>query len=325
MSKENIWIHVSNIYEAFFTVVLANNLRGRYNIGITYEKSESIKKILEKIKTDMKPVKERGWKTPHEKIKKYVTAVKKLYTTKIVQNATLCINYSSPAAARTAFGLAKPIITVLTPPVEVKQVKLTGSLSDVIIIPKPYDDYLPLNKGILKTYDGIPEMVWESTEGEYTGLIKPLDFTTVEKRLVVVTENLIKLAKNIVERTDEKIVRIDASKEQGVTINRRSLTLCYIPSVLYAADLTVSDDPYISRASAVIGVKTIHFGADKLVEKMSYKGFPIAVADDGETLKDLISALDLSKTTRIDIAHLLHDAQNPIEIISQAINELRNS
>jgi hypothetical protein len=299
---------------------------------------------------------EYGGETLEGKLRASTERVLKLadYISPILKNIDFAIHFSSPEAARVAFGLGIKSICLNDTPHSTAVCKLSFPLSDHVISPNCIDlDKLTAlgadRKGIVQ-YDGVDEVAWIPKIKPDPTVLRELQLTN-SKPIVVIRPEESKAAylrgfkninslnfqaapliKRIISQFREvQIVVMPRYEDQRHAIEKQFGGTVIVPrqaidgpSLLGLSTLTVSGGGTMSWESALFGVPSIcHFPMELDVQRyLTEKGFPLYYSKEMSDVIDYaLSVLREPDKYRVDTHQLLQKMESPIDAIDRILKK----
>jgi len=270
------------------------------------------------------------------------------YLARLHKKVNFSIHFSSPEAARVAFGLGIGSICLNDTPHSVAVGKLTFPLSTYIVAPACINPAklvaLGASRHTIVQYDGVDEVAWIPNHKPAASVLRELNLDN-SKPIVVVRPEESKAAylhgfkdasvlsvksfplirKILDEFPDAQVIVMPRYEEQRSTVlkelGRKVIVPNQVidgPSLLAFSDLTVSGGGTMSWESTLLGVPSIcHFPIKMDVERyLSAKGFPIYYTNniDKATTYALRVLRDPDRY-RIDTRNLLKSMESPMDAI----------
>jgi predicted glycosyltransferase len=299
---------------------------------------------------------EYGGETLEGKLKASTERALKLteYISQFYKNIDFSMHFSSPEAARVAFGLGIKAICLNDTPHSTAVCKLSFPLSKYVVSPACIDPNkltaLGADKDGIVQYDGVDEVAWIPRIKPDPSVLRILGLST-SKPIVVIRPEESKAAylhgfkdinslsfkaapliKRILARFPEaQIVVMPRYEDQRRAIQEQFRGKVVIPnqavdgpSLLGLSTLTVSGGGTMSWESALLGVPSIcHFPMELDVQRyLTEKGFPIYYSKDMEEVTShAISVLREPDKYRVDTRNLLQNMESPIDAINRILKE----
>jgi hypothetical protein len=299
---------------------------------------------------------EYGGETLEGKLKASSERVLKLadHISPIYKDIDFSMHFSSPEAARVAFGLKIKAICLNDTPHSTAVCKLSFPLSNYVVSPACInaDKLIALgaNRNGIVQYDGVDEVAWIPRIKPDPSILKTLKLSR-SKPIVVIRPEESKAAylrgfkdinnSNIMaaplikrilsEFPEAQIVVMPRYEDQRHAIEKQFQGNVLIPgqavdgpSLLGLSTLTVSGGGTMSWESALFGVPSIcHFPMDLDVQKyLTEKGFPIYYSKDMEEVTNhAIKVLREPDKYRVDTRRMLQEMESPIDAINRILKK----
>ncbi|WXG47616.1 MAG: DUF354 domain-containing protein [Candidatus Atabeyarchaeum deiterrae] len=264
------------------------------------------------------------------------------------------MHFSSPEAARVAFGLGLTSICLNDTPHSIAVCKLSFPLSTYVVTPKCISPSKLLKLGASKEsivqYDGVDEVAWIPNVKPDSSVLKALGLDE-QKPIVVIRPEESKAAymrglkdvnalelkgtplieKILKEFPSTQIVVLPRYEEQRRATLERFAGQVIVPdkaidgpSLIAFSTLTVSGGGTMSWEAALLGVPSIcHFPKAMDVERyLSKKGFPIyCSADMGKVTSHALAILRNPSKFRVNTKRLLTKMESPMDAIDRILEK----
>nr|MDO8134694.1 DUF354 domain-containing protein [Candidatus Njordarchaeum guaymaensis] len=270
------------------------------------------------------------------------------YLSPLRKEVDFSIHFSSPEAARVAFGLGIKSICLNDTPHSIAVGKLTFPLSTYVVAPACINPTklvaLGASKNSIVQYDGVDEVAWISHLKPDASVLKELDLDNSKPIVVVRPEESkaaylrgfkdigvlnVKSFPLIRRMLDEfpgvQVIVMPRYEEQRSTILKELGEKVIVPSqvidgpsLLAFSTLTVSGGGTMSWESALLGVPTIcHFPIKMDVERyLTAKGFPIYYTNNiDKAISHALRVLRDPDSYRVDTGHLIKKMESPMDAI----------
>lgn len=276
------------------------------------------------------------------------------YLAPLCKEVDFSIHFSSPEAARVAFGLGIRSICLNDTPHSVAVGKLTFPLSTYVVAPACINPAKLVSLGAAKNsiiqYDGVDEVAWIPGLKPDPSVLKQLDLDK-SKPIVVVRPEESKAAymqglkdvnvltvrsfplvwKMLDEFPDAQVVFMPRYEEQRSAIMKELGGKVIVPkqvidgpSLLSFSILTISGGGTMSWESALLGIPTIcHFPIKMDVERyLTAKGFPIYYTDNiDKATSHALRVLRDPGRYRVDTRNLLKKMESPMDAIKTVLKK----
>jgi predicted glycosyltransferase len=272
----------------------------------------------------------------------------------IYKDIDFSLHFSSPEAARVAFGLGIKAICLNDTPHSTAVCKLSFPLSNYVVSPACINPdkltALGAEKNGIMQYDGVDEVAWIPKIKPDPSVLKTLKLRDSRPIVVIRPEeskaaylrgyrNISSLSlqaaplirRILVEFPDAQVVVMPRYEDQRRAIERQFQGKVVIPSrvidgpsLLGLSTLTVSGGGTMTWESALFGVPSIcHFPLELDVQRyLTEKGFPIYYSKDMEAVTDhAISVLREPDKYRVDTRGLLKEMESPVDAIDRILRE----
>jgi predicted glycosyltransferase len=274
------------------------------------------------------------------------------YLSPLHKEIDFSIHFSSPEAARVAFGLGIRSICLNDTPHSIAVGKLTFPLSTYVVTPACINPNklvaLGASKESLIQYDGVDEVAWIANLRPDIAVIKKLNLDQSKPIVIVRPEESeasymqglrdisVKSVKSfplvrrvLSEFTDAQVIVMPRYGKQRSTILKEFGEKVIVPdqvidgpSLLSFSTLTVSGGGTMSWESALLGVPTICYFPIKMdVERyLTAKGFPIYYTDDmDKATNHALRVLHDPDRYRVDTEPLVRKMESPVDAIEKVL------
>jgi len=270
------------------------------------------------------------------------------YLSPLHKEIDFSIHFSSPEAARVAFGLGIKSICLNDTPHSIAVGKLTFPLSTYVVAPACINAAklvaLGASKDAIVQYDGVDEVAWIPNLKPDASVLKELNLDN-SRPIVVVRPEESKAAymqgfkdvsvlsvksfplirRMLDEFPNSQVIVIPRYEEQRSTILKELGGKVIVPnlvidgpSLLAFSTLTVSGGGTMSWESALLGIPTIcHFPIKMDVERyLTAKGFPIYYTNNiDKATSHALKVLRDPDRYRVDTRNLIKKMESPMEAI----------
>jgi predicted glycosyltransferase len=296
-----------------------------------------------------------GGETLEGKLRASTERITKLtdYISPISRQIDFSVHFSSPEAARVAFGLGIRSICLNDTPHSTAVCKLTFPFSDQVVTPACIDPEkliaLGASKESINQYDGVDEVAWIPGLKPDPSVLDGLNLSRSRPIVVIRPEeakaaylrdfkdiNAMKfqaapLVLGILDRfPDAQIVVLPRYEDQRAAILKQFRGKVTVPrqvingpSLLALSTLSISGGGTMSWESALMGVPSIsHFPIEMDVERyLTAKGFPIYYSPKIDKVTDhALAVLADPDKYRVDTKDLTRDMESPIDAINRIIH-----
>jgi len=345
----NVWIDVLTPKQALLFSTLIKEVDAQYLI--TTRKYDYTVDILKLNSVDFVTVHRYGGKGRYEKLRAGIKRMEKLAHLVKKSGVKLAVSFTSPEAARVAFGLSIPLALLTDSPHSLYVNKLTLPLADVVITPKC------TAKGIerfigpdteIYAFDGIFEATWVKRFKPNERMLKNLGLRPYSYAIVRTEESkaayyewnrseptvLTPLIKALSEKL-EVIVYVRYKdqykylkralsaqiKSKRVKMLKRALNMMLLE---YYAGLVITGGSSMAQESALIGTPSFTF-FPQVLETFNYlksKGFPIYFGLSFEELTELSLKIATNpKAYRANTKEALRELEDPVTFFIRIVNE----
>ena len=296
-----------------------------------------------------------GGETLEGKLRASTDRIAKLidYISPLSQEIDFSVHFSSPEAARVAFGLGIKSICLNDTPHSTAVCKLTFPFSSHVVTPACIDPSklvaLGASKDGIIQYDGVDEMAWIPGLKPDLSVLEVLNLSKLKPIIVIRPEEAkaaylhefkdinalnfqaAPLVLKILERfPDAQIVVLPRYEDQRAAIIREFRGRVTVPrhvidgpSLLAFSALTVSGGGTMSWESALLGVPSIsHFPIEMDVERyLAAKGFPIYYSTKMDNVIDhALAVLADPDKYRVDPRDLTRDMESPVDAVNRILS-----
>ena len=347
-----IWFDVNTPKHALLFTSIGRKLsKLGHDYILTARKYDATINVLKRLQQDYILTGEYGGKTLMGKLK--ASLEKALSITKYFEenniNPDLAVHFTSPEAARVAFGLGMKNICINDTPHSYFALKLALTLSTELIvtkaIPKTYfTDYISPER--IHQYDGVDVLEWIDSVKPDPEILKKLGLEG-EKYIVFrpeegfaayylsyskgrpLTIGLKILEFLLREFSEYKIVFVARYKPQSDIIDEYSKERVIVPDIpvlgvdLYQnASLVLTGGETMALEAAVMGIPSITY-FPKILHPTFYlqsRGFPITHVTRLEQIKEEIRKA-LRNGERVDTSDLVREMEKPSDKLIELISE----
>jgi predicted glycosyltransferase len=295
-----------------------------------------------------------GGETLEGKLRTSTERVLKLidFVSPLSKEIDFSIHFSSPEAARVAFGLGIKAICLNDTPHSTAVCKLTFPFSNHVVSPACIDPSklvaLGASKDSIVQYDGVDEIAWIPNLKPDSTVLRTLGLSESSLLVVIRPEEAkaaylhdfkdisslnfqaAPLVKKILEEfKDAQVVVIPRYEDQRAAILKEFHGKVIVPrqvidgpSLLAFSTLTVSGGGTMCWESALLGVPSIsHFPLEMDVERyLTTKGFPIYYSKNlSEVTSHALTVLRDPDKYRVDTKELTRDMESPNDAIDRIL------
>ncbi|WXG44972.1 MAG: DUF354 domain-containing protein [Promethearchaeati archaeon SRVP18_Atabeyarchaeia-1] len=297
-----------------------------------------------------------GGETLEGKLRASTERILKLidYVSPMAGEIDYSMHFSSPEAARVAFGLGIKAMCLNDTPHSTAVCKLTFPFSKYVISPACIDPVKLIALGAgrdgIVQYDGVDEVAWIPNLRPDSSVLETLGLSASEPIVIIrpeeakaaylrefkgisaqnfqaatLVKRILKEFRNaqivVMPRYDDQRAAITKEFHGKVVVPRHAIDG---PSLLAYSTLTVSGGGTMTWESALLGIPSIsHFPMEMDVEKyLTAKGFPIFYSRNmDEVTSHALAVLREPDKYRVNAKELTRDMESPLDAISRILNE----
>jgi predicted glycosyltransferase len=275
------------------------------------------------------------------------------YISPLSKEIDFSMHFSSPEAARVAFGLGIKAICLNDTPHSTAVCRLTFPFSKHVVSPACIDPSkliaLGADRDGIVQYDGVDEAAWIPNLKPDQSVLKTLKLSNLKPIVVIRPEEAkaaylhefkdisalnfqaAPLVRRILEEfVDAQVVVMPRYEDQRAAIIREFHGKVIMPrhvidgpSLLAFSTLAVSGGGTMSWESSLLGVPSIsHFPIEMdVVRYLTAKGFPIYYSKNmDEVIDHALSVLREPDKYRVDTRELTRNMESPIDAINQILS-----